>query len=383
MAARLYLIAGLAAGVGILAFGCGGSGGSGGTGSGEGTVYTSSTGQKFRLETIATGLNTIWDIQPMPDGRIFITERAGRLRVWQSGQLNTGSYGAFPGIATGGQKGLFDVQPHPNYASNKFLYVAYSASKSGKFVTRVARFTDTGTGLSNYTVIYDADTDGHDKHYGGRLAFGPDGKLYLTLGERGELTPAQDLDRVEGKFLRLNDDGSIPGDNPFVGVGGAKPEIFSYGHRNPQSLAFHPVTGKIYSAEHGPSGNDAPGGGDEINMVEAGKNYGWPVIHHDQTQAGMESPMIQFTPATAPGGCAFYSGSRYPTWQNYLFVCNLAGQSLQRFSVNGSQVVEFETLLLGEVGRLRGIGIDKDGYLLIGTSERGDGDRIYRIVPVP
>ncbi len=377
---RFWVLGGICAGL-VLFWGCGGS-----TGSGPGGMdptYTSSTGQKFRLEQVASNLDTVWDVQPMPDGRIFITERAGRLRVLDNGVLSPGSYGSFPDIATGGQKGLFDVLPHPNYASNKYLYVTYSASKNSKFITRVARFTDTGTGLSNYTVVYDADTDGHDKHYGGRMAFGPDGKLCLTLGERGEMTPAQDLTKVEGKFLRLNDDGTAPNDNPFVGTAGAKPEIFSLGHRNPQSLAFHPITGMIYSAEHGPSGNDAPGGGDEINMVEAGKNYGWPVIHHDQTQAGMESPMIQFTPATAPGNCAFYSGTRYPTWQNDLFVCNLAGQSLQRFRVNGASIVSSETMLQGVIGRLRGIGVDADGYMYIATSERGGGDFVYRLVPVP
>lgn len=375
---RLWLLSGIGAAA-LFVWGCGGSSGSGP--GNQGTIYTSSTGQRFHLEELVSNLDTIWDIQPMPDGRIFITERAGRLRVLENGVLSTGSYGAFPDIAIGGQKGLFDVQPHPNYSSNKFIYVTYSALKNDKFITRVARFTDTGSALTGYTVIYDADTDGHDKHYGGRMAFGQDGKLYLTLGERGEMTPAQDLSKVEGKFLRLNDDGSVPGDNPFVGTAGAKPEIFSYGHRNPQSIAVHPITGKFYSAEHGPSGNDAAGGGDELNMVEAGKNYGWPVIHHELTQSGMESPMIQFTPATAPGNCAFYAGSQYPTWQNDLFVCNLAGQSLQRFRVSGSTIVSYETLLQGVLGRLRGIGIDKDGYLLIGTSESGSGDKVYRLVP--
>ncbi len=348
----------------------------------------STTPVKFKVETIATGLEVPWDIEPTPDGRIFVLERAGRIRLLLNQQLDPTPYPVtLENFSSKGQGGLLDMALHPDYASNKLIYLAYTVETNGAMHTRVSRFRDTGTGLMLDRQIFSADPVDSTKHFGSRIGFGQDRKLYITLGERGKWDKAQDLGTVNGKTLRLQEDGTIPADNPFVGRAGAKPEIFSYGNRNTQAMAFQPVTGLIWQAEHGPSGNDRPGGGDEINIIEAGKNYGWPRIHHSMTQPGLESPLKQFTPATAPGGAAFYTGDRFPQWQGNLFVANLRGQSLQRFTINGRQIMEVENLLSNEYGRLRAVAV-VDGYVYVSTSN-GDGygsgnrgaDTILRLSP--
>ena len=346
------------------------------------------TPARFKVETIATGLEVPWDLEPLPDGRIFVLERPGRIRMLRNQQLDPTPYPVtLENFSAKGQGGLMDMTLHPDYANNKLLYLAYTVETNGGMHTRVARFRDTGTGLVFDRQIFNADPVDSTKHFGSRIGFGQDRKLYITLGERGKWDKAQDLGNVNGKTLRLEADGTIPTDNPFVGRAGAKPEIFSYGNRNAQAMAFQPGTGLIWQAEHGPSGNDRPGGGDEINIIETGKNYGWPIIHHSMTQAGMESPLREFTPATAPGGAAFYTGDRFPQWQGNLFVANLRGQSLQRFTINGRQIVEVENLLSNEYGRLRAVTVI-DGYVYVSTSN-GDGygrgnrgeDRILRLAP--
>ena len=348
----------------------------------------STTPVKFKVETIATGLEVPWDIEPTPDGRIFILERAGRIRLLLNQQLDPTPYPVtLENFSSKGQGGLMDMALHPDYASNKLIYLAYTVETNGAMHTRVSRFRDTGTGLMLDRQIFSADPVDSTKHFGSRIGFGQDRKLYITLGERGKWDKAQDLGTVNGKTLRLQEDGTIPADNPFVGKAGAKPEVFSYGNRNTQAMAFQPGTGLIWQAEHGPSGNDRPGGGDEINIIEAGKNYGWPRIHHSMTQPGLESPLKQFTPATAPGGAAFYTGDRFPQWQGNLFVANLRGQSLQRFTINGRQIMEVENLLSNEYGRLRAVAV-VDGYVYVSTSN-GDGygsgnrgaDTILRLSP--
>lgn len=343
---------------------------------------------RFKVETIARGLEVPWDLEPLPDGRMFILERAGRVRVLRDQQLDPTPYQVtLENFVTRGEGGLMDLALHPNYATNKLVYLSYTVETNGAMHTRVTRFRDTGTGLVLERQILNADPIEGTKHFGSRIGFGKDGKLYVTLGERAKWDQAQDLGNVNGKTLRLQDDGTIPSDNPFVGRTGAKPEIFSYGNRNVQAMAFQPETGLIWQAEHGPTGYDRPGGGDEINIIEAGKNYGWPIIHHSMTQAGLESPLMQFTPASAPGGAAFYTGDRFPQWQGNFFVANLRGQSLQRFTINGRQIVSVENLLSNEYGRLRAVAV-ADGYLYVSTSN-GDGygsgrrgeDTILRLSP--
>jgi len=343
---------------------------------------------RFKVEVIARGLEVPWDIEPMPDGRILVLERSGRIRVLRNQQLDPTPYPVtLENFTARGQGGLMDMTLHPGYATNKLVYLSYTVETNRNMHTRVARFRDTGTGLVFDRPIFNADPVDSTKHFGSRLGFGQDGKLYITLGERGKWDKAQDLSNINGKTLRLEADGTIPTDNPFVGRAGAKPEIFSYGNRNTQAMAFQPGTGLIWQAEHGPSGNDRAGGGDEINIIEAGKNYGWPVIHHSMTQAGMESPLREFTPATAPGGAAFYTGDRFPQWQGNLLVANLRSQSLQRFMISDRQIISVENLLINEYGRLRAVAV-ADGYVYISTSN-GDGygrgnrgeDTILRLSP--
>ncbi|MGL5060431.1 MAG: PQQ-dependent sugar dehydrogenase [Microcoleus sp.] len=354
------------------------------------TAQANSTAkQQFRVDVFATGLDVPWDIEPAPGGRIFVTERPGRLRVIRNGKLDPKPYATLPEVVAKNQGGLMDMVLHPQYDRNKLVYLSYTVETGSKMHTRISRFRDTGSGLTDKKIIFNADPVDSTKHFGGRMGFGPDGKLYFTLGERGKWDKAQDLGNINGKTLRINDDGTVPKDNPFVNRSGAKPQIFSYGNRNAQSLDFQPGTGLIFSAEHGPSGNDRPGGGDEINIIEAGKNYGWPVIHHDMTKAGMVSPIIQFTPATAAGGATFYSGNLFPSWKGNFFVANLRSQSLQRIVLNGRKVAGIETLLQNQYGRLRTVAEDKNGYLYVSTSN-GDGygsgqpgqDKILRLSPV-
>lgn len=348
----------------------------------------STTPVRFKVEMIATGLEVPWDIEALPDGRIFVLERAGRVRILRNQQLDPTPYPVtLENFSATGQGGLMDMALHPDFVNNKLVYLAYTVETNRAMHTRVARFRDTGTGLVLDRQIFNADPVDSTKHFGSRIGFGQDRQLYITLGERGKWDKAQDLGTVNGKTLRLQEDGTIPADNPFVGRAGAKPEVFSYGNRNTQAMAFQPVTGLIWQAEHGPSGNDRPGGGDEINIIEAGKNYGWPIIHHSMSQAGLESPLREFTPATAPGGAAFYTGDRFPQWQGNLFVANLRGQSLQRFTINGRQIVEVENLLSNDYGRLRAVTVI-DGYVYVSTSN-GDGygsgnrgqDTILRLSP--
>ena len=226
-------------------------------------------------------------------------------------------------------------------------------------------------------------------HAGCRLRFGPDGKLYITTGDATDRNLAQQLNSVAGKILRLNDDGTIPSDNPFVGRSDARPEIFAYGSRNAQGIDFQPGTNLLFETEHGPSGFDGPGGGDEVNIIDRGKNYGWPVIHHRQTRAGMEAPLLEYTPACAPASGMFYRGSQLPQFKgNFFFGC-LRGTRIIRVVLDGRRVVSEENLLEGQYGRIRDIAEGPDGFIYFSTSNRdgrgkpaSDDDRIMRLIPV-
>lgn len=343
----------------------------------------------FKVETVLEGLQSPWAIQFMPDGTIYITEREGRLRKVVNDVLLPDAIPGVPEVAFKGQGGLLDITLHPDYENNKLIYLAYTIEENGEMKTRVSRFKDSPEGLTEMEVIFPGFSGSrYAKHFGSRIIFGNDGKLYITLGERGEGERAQDLMDLNGKTLRLNDDGSIPQNNPFYGRSDARWEIFSYGNRNSQGMAIHPETGAIYQTEHGPSGNDGPGGGDEVNLIEAGKNYGWNEVSHNQSKDGMEDPLIQFTPANAPSGMDFYTGDKFPKWENNLFFATLVGRALYRLDINGKQVNEVEVLLKNEFGRLRDVKTGPDGYIYIITSDtdaygpgRRDGDRLIRLVP--
>lgn len=352
------------------------------------TDSTAGGGAQFRVETVAAGLEVPWEIVFVPDGRIFVTERPGRVRVIDHGSLQPQPIFTVPDVEQSGESGLMGMTLHPRYSENHLLYLAYAYRAPDAQYVRVVRYREEGgTFVEPKTLIEKIPSA--QFHSGCRVAFGPDGKLYITAGDATKKEQAQDLGSLGGKTLRLNDDGSIPQDNPFVGKAGARPEIWTYGNRNSQGLAWQPGTGTMFETEHGPSGNDGPGGGDEVNIAEPGKNYGWPVIHHRATHEGMVSPLLEYTPAVAPSGCTFYRGSAFPQFTgNFFFAC-LKGECLIRVILEGARVIGQERLLDGSYGRLRDVVEGPDGSLYIATSNRdGRGapatndDRIIRLVPV-
>ena len=355
-------------------------------GRGAGEVQTSSQSNlSFKVEKVAGGLEVPWSIVWAPDGRMIFTERPGRVRVMEKGTLHPKPLLTLPDVESTGEAGLMSVALHPQFSSNHFVYLSY-AYTSGGLRVRVVRYREAPEGLVDRQVIIE-DLPAARAHAGCRIRFGPDGKLYVTTGDATNRNLAQQLDSLAGKTLRLNDDGTIPQDNPFVGRQNARPEIWSLGHRNAQGLDFQPGTNLMFQTEHGPSGFDGPGGGDEVNIVEKGKNYGWPTIHHTQTASGLEAPLLEYTPACAPASGGFYRGSGLPQFKgNFFFGC-LRGERMIRVVLDGRRVVSQENLLQN-YGRIREVAEGPDGYLYFSTSNRDgrgkpaeDDDRILRLVP--
>jgi aldose sugar dehydrogenase len=356
-------------------------------GRGAGEIETSAQTQSgIKVETVVGGLQVPWSIVWAPDGRMIFTERAGRVRVFENGKLRPEPLFTVPDVEPSGESGLMSVVLHPQFASNHFLYLSYAYAGDGKRV-RVVRYRETPSGLVDRKVIIE-DIPAAQFHAGCRLRFGPDGKLYITTGDATQRDLAQRLDSLAGKILRVNDDGTVPADNPFVGRQNARPEIWSYGHRNSQGIDWQPVTNFLFETEHGPSGFDGPEGGDEVNIVEKGKNYGWPLIHHQQKREGLESPLLEYTPACAPASGMFYRGSAFPQFTgNFFFGC-LRGERIIRVVLDGRRVVSQENLLAGKYGRIRDVAEGPEGYLYFSTSNRDgrgspakDDDRIIRLVP--
>ncbi|HEY9231852.1 MAG TPA: PQQ-dependent sugar dehydrogenase [Blastocatellia bacterium] len=355
---------------------------------GKGAGETATAGAvQFRIETVADGLVVPWSIVFVPDGRVFFTERPGRVRVIENGKLRQEPLATIADVEPSGESGLMGMTLHPQFASNHLLYLAYAYRAGGQRV-RVVRFKEPSKGLEERKVIIE-EIPAAANHAGCRLRFGPDGKLYITTGDATERELAQRLDSLAGKTLRVNDDGTAPSDNPFIGQAGARPEIWSYGNRNSQGFDWQPGTNLMFETEHGPSGFDGPGGGDEVNLIERGKNYGWPLIHHQATAAGMESPLLEYTPAVAPASGMFYRGTAFPAWRgNFFFGC-LRGQCIIRVVLDGRRVVSQERMLVEDYGRIREVAEGPDGALYYSTSNRdGRGraasadDRILRLVPV-
>jgi glucose/arabinose dehydrogenase len=357
-----------------------------GRGDGE-TVSTADGAASFRVETVVGGLEVPWSIVFAPDGRMLFTERPGRVRVFEGGKLRAEPLATISDVEPTGESGLMGMTLHPQFAENHLLYLAYAYNSTGGERVRVVRFRETGGGLTDRKLIIE-DIPAAQFHAGTRLRFGPDAKLYVTTGDATTREIAQRLDSLGGKVLRLNDDGTVPADNPFVNQTNARPEIWSYGHRNSQGLDWQPGTNLLFETEHGPSGFDGPGGGDEVNIVERAHNYGWPVIHHRATHEGMESPLLEYTPACAPASGTFYRGSALAQFRgNFFFGC-LAGRGLQRVILDGRRVVSQERLLQGQYGRIRDVAEGPDGALYFSTSNRDgrgspakDDDRIMRLVP--
>jgi glucose/arabinose dehydrogenase len=341
----------------------------------------------FRVETVIGNLEVPWSIVWAPDGRMLFTERIGRVRIYENGKLRPAPLFTVPDVEPSGESGLMSIALHPQFAANHFLYLSYAYKGENQNV-RVVRYREAETGLTDRKVIIE-NIPAAQFHAGCRLRFGPDSKLYITTGDATRRDLAQRLDSLAGKILRVNDDGTVPADNPFVGQQNARPEIWSYGHRNPQGIDWQPGTNLLFETEHGPSGFDGPGGGDEVNIVEKGKNYGWPVIHHTQTHPGKEAPLLEYTPACAPASGMFYRGGAFAQFRgNFFFGC-LAGRRMIRVVLDGRRVVTQENLLAGKYGRIRDVAEGPDGYLYFSTSNQdgrgspaADDDRIIRLVPV-
>ncbi|MEK6334462.1 MAG: PQQ-dependent sugar dehydrogenase [Acidobacteriota bacterium] len=357
-----------------------------GRGAGE-TETSQQTQSTFKVETVIPNLEVVWSIVWAPDGRMIFTERPGRVRIFENGKLASEPLFTVPDVESRGEAGLMSVALHPQFAANHFVYLSY-AYNSGGLQVRVVRYRETPSGLTDGKIII-AGIPAAPAHAGCRLRFGPGGKLYVTTGDATDRELAQKLDSIAGKILRLNDDGSVPNDNPFVGRANARPEIWAYGSRNSQGIDFQPGSNLLFETEHGPSGFDGPGGGDEVNIIERGKNYGWPVIHHRATQAGMESPLLEYTPACAPASGMFYGGSQFPGFKNNFFFSCLRGERIIRLTLDGRRVVSQENLLEKKYGRIRDIAEGPDGLIYFSTSNRdgrgrpaSDYDRIMRLAPL-
>ena len=419
--------------------------------------------QTFKVEIVARDLETPWGLAFLPDGRLLITERAGRLRIWEKGKLLPTPVKGTPTVWERQDGGLFDVEVHPQYAANGWIYISYAepgpnntAPASAKEAAAAGLLPGRGGGApggpppaaapaapaspsaatapagapgavrpdsapggappqapaanpntSNTVVVrgkINAQGEWVDQqvifrakpelytaaniHFGSRFVFDREGHLFFSIGERGQMTNAQDLSIPLGKIHRVNDDGTIPKDNPFVNRPGAVPSIWSYGHRNPQGLAWNPVTGKLWESEHGPQG------GDEINIIEPGKNYGWGVISMGiqpgitkRSEPGMEQPIVYYTPSIAPSGITFYSGDKYPGWKNNLFVTSLGGQQFRRLETSGDTVTHQE-VLFNQFGRVHDVVVGPDGYLYVTLQLPGRGladstpGMVARLMPV-
>jgi len=330
----------------------------------------------FQVVTIAEGLENPWGLAFLPDGGMLVTERPGRLRLVRNGNLDPRPIQGLPEIAEYGQGGLLDVALHPRFTSNRLIYLSYAARHFDGFGTEVARGRLEGHRLHDVRVIFRAlpKSDG-GRHFGSRLLFAADGSLYVTLGDRGDRSRAQDLSDHAGSIVRLRDDGDIPADNPFVDRTGARPAIYTYGNRNVQGIALQPGSELIWAHEHGPRG------GDELNLVKGGSNYGWPVMSYGREyisglpvgsgteQAGMEQPVHYWVPSIAPSGMTVYEGERFPLWRGDLFVGSLKFALLVRLEMNGEEVVREERMLQGVLGRIRAVATGPDGYLYLLSDE--------------
>jgi len=331
----------------------------------------------IKVETVATGLSHPWGLAFLPDGRMLVTERSGTLRlVSKDGKLSPPLSGV-PKVVVAGQGGLLDVAIHPDFKSNSLVYLTYSEPGEGGAGTAVARGKLGESGLDGVEVIFRQEPKvGGGNHFGSRLVFAPDGKLFVTLGERFTFTPAQDLTNDLGKIVRINPDGSVPKDNPFVGRTDARPEIWSYGHRNPQGAAIHPETGKLWETEFGPRG------GDELNIPQAGANYGWPVVSWGSHYTGEDIPdppthpefadaIYHWNPVISPSGITFYTADAIPAWKGNLLIGGLSEQAIVRLTLDGEKVVDEERIPMG--ARIRDVVQGPDGTVYALTDE-GNGE---------
>lgn len=339
----------------------------------------------YRVVTVVDGLVQPWSIAFLPKGDMLITERPGRLRIVRDGKLLPAPVEGVPQAVHSSQGGLLEVMPHPNFAANRLLYLTYSKPLADpkQSTTALIRGRFENDRLNDVQQLFESISQGRG-HFGGKIAFDQNGYLFLTLGDRQvppqgtlEAHPAQDLSNHHGKMIRLHDDGRVPADNPFVNRPGARPEIWSYGHRNVQGLAIHPETGDVWTNEHGPQG------GDELNRLQPGRNYGWPVIgygvnyrtglaiHAGTHREGMEQPGHIWVPSIGISGLMIYTGDRFPEWRGSLFVGGMVGQRLARLTLKGQRVVNEETLAQ-QLGRIRDVRQGPDGLIYLVTDGEDD-----------
>lgn len=341
-------------------------------------TFTTGDGVRVGVQVLATRLVIPWALAFAPDGRLFITERPGRVRIFQDGSLVPQPALTLTDVITTGESGVLGLALHPSFASNRLVYLVYTAAGEDGAVGRLVRFREVAGTLGEAAVLLD-DVPAANIHNGSRVRFGPDGRLYLSFGDAAAPSRAQDLASLNGKILRLADDGTTPGDNPF------NSPVWSWGHRNPQGFDWHPATGDMFETEHGQTGND------EINAIDRGRNYGWPDIEGSETRSGMETPLRFFSPSVAPSGASFYRGAAFPAFRNDLFVATLRGEALLRVrldAANPRRVVSVERLLEHRFGRLRDVVSGPDGFLYVVTNNRdgrgtptADDDRLLRLVP--
>ena len=358
----------------------------------------------YTVVSVAEDLVQPWSMAWLPNGDMLITEKPGRLRLVRDGQLLPEAIPGTPEVLYKGQGGLFEVVPHPNFSDNQWVYLTFAKPNANEVddgsTTAIARGRLEDDRLTNVVELFAAQASGFG-HYGGKLVFDGEGHMFLTLGDRQDFSfgdrealiahSAQDRSNHQGVIVRLNDDGTVPDDNPFVGVDGVLPEIWSYGHRSPQGLAIHPVTGDLWESEHGPQG------GDEINLIEPGNNYGWPVvgrgvnygafgrpIHVGISEEGMTSPTNFWVPSIATSGLMIYSGDKFPLWVGDIFSGGLIGEQLARIHLDDEyRNVVMEETLAYNMGRIRDVRQGPDGYIYLAISDRQAGPSpIVRLEPV-
>ncbi len=344
--------------------------------------------EEIHLTKVVGGLEHAWSLAFLPDERILVTERPGRLNVIDNG--NVTEISGLPDINIANQGGLLEVSVHPNYEENGWIYLTYSKPNGeDETVTAVARAQLEGNSLSNFEEIFEQDRySSPGRHYGSRIAWNDDGTMFVSIGDRGADPPrAQDLGDHAGTLLRLNDDGSVPDDNPFIGQNDALPEIYSYGHRNIQGLVIDPSTGDIWGTEHGPRGSD------ELNFIEPTLNYGWPTVTlgrdygtedefgHAEARSmdGMIDPVWEFLPTLAPSGLAMVTHNQFPNWEGNLLAGGLRAERIMRIVIEDQEVIHMEELILGEIGRVRDIREGPDGNIYI-VNDQSDGG-LFRIEP--
>lgn len=351
-------------------------------GSEENVAFNSKV-DDYTIESFAENLSVPWSIVWTDKDRMLVNERPGRIRIIQNAKLQEAPLLEIKEISTGSEEGLMGLAIDPDYSQNKYIYISYAYGKGDLFI-KVIRYKDNGYLLSDELVLIDK-IPGAKNHAGCRLKFGPDGKLYITTGDATDREIAQDLNNLGGKILRLNSDGTIPRDNPFPDS-----PVWTYGHRNPQGIDWYPGTKIMYETEHGPSGFDGPGGGDEVNIITKGGNYGWPVVSHEGKKEGMISPVLVYTPAEAPASGMFYKSGVISQFKNNFFFGCLRGRGIMRVIVdenNPEKIVSFEKMKDIDYGRIREIAEGPDGAIYFSTSNKdgrgnpaSNDDRIFRII---